>query len=241
MTRIGIIPARYNSSRFPGKPLVEIHGKTMIQRVYERVLQAELDDVIIATDDERIKEHIQSFRGKVVMTSSDHQTGTERCNEVLSAYDADVILNIQGDEPYMLPSDINSLAQLFDDQEVEIGTLVREASSRSEMLDEHTAKVVLDTNWNALYFSRSAIPFNKTGKDDLFYLHIGMYGYRKQVLQDLCRLSPSKLELTESLEQLRWLENGYKIRCGLSESLHHSVDTPEDLERLLEMNFEKDL
>jgi len=234
----GIIPARYASTRFPGKPLVDIGGKTMIRRVYEQALKAtSLTDVIVATDDDRIFNEVKSFGGKVVMTSPNHQNGTERCAEVAATLNTDVVINIQGDEPFIQPQQINLLAGIFS-KDVPIATLIKEHPFHA--LDEalsNTAriKVVVNNNLEAMYFSRSLIPFIRNSSKALntpFYKHIGIYGFRKDVLLELVKLPPSHLELAESLEQLRWLQNGYKIQCAITDMESASVDEPGDLEGL---------
>lgn len=234
MKIIAVIPARYASTRFPGKPLVDILGKPMIQRVYEQVKQAKtLSDVIIATDDERIFKAVESFGGKVMMTSAQHKNGTERCAEVADKNEADVIINIQGDEPFIEPEQIDLLAGLFSDSDTRIGTLVKQENLTVELKNHSRIKVVLNKNMEALYFSRSLIPFMQSSGSSQYYKHIGIYAYSKQVLQQLVKLAPTPLEIAESLEQLRWLENGYKIKCALTEHESRSVDTPEDLAAIL--------
>lgn len=241
MSILGIIPARFASSRFPGKPLVDIGGKTMIHRVYEQAKKASgLSEVVVATDDERIAEEIKKIGGIVVMTSDKHQSGTDRCAEAVTKVPGkwDAVINIQGDEPFILPEQINLLASLFRNTEIEIGTLVKKLSDPSDLDNPNTMKVVLDNSGNGMYFSRSPIPFirgvekAKWLKNNLFYKHIGIYGYRTDVLEKLTLLPQGKLELAESLEQLRWLENGYKIRTAFTELETLSVDSPEDLEKL---------
>jgi 3-deoxy-manno-octulosonate cytidylyltransferase (CMP-KDO synthetase) len=239
----GIIPARYASTRFPGKPLVDIEGKTMIRRVYEQALKAKtLSDVIVATDDERIFKEIERFGGKVMMTSQTHQNGTERCAEVAAKLDADVIINIQGDEPFIQPEQIDLLANVFKVklEAPSIATLIKEHPFHvfdETLTNPARVKVVVNNNLEALYFSRATIPFLRDSSKALsttFYKHIGIYGFRKEVLLQLVKLPPSHLELAESLEQLRWLENGYKIQCAITDMESASVDVPEDLEGLRE-------
>ncbi|MCB0819419.1 MAG: 3-deoxy-manno-octulosonate cytidylyltransferase [Bacteroidetes bacterium] len=237
----GIIPARFASSRFPGKPLVEIHGKTMIQRVYEQASKCgRLKQVIVATDDERIFDEISRFGGHVVMTSGHHQSGTDRCAEVakhLALQADDVIINIQGDEPFIDPVQISHLCECFDNPQVNLATLVKSFYSASEIPDPNSIKVVCDKNGYALYFSRLPIPFQRDENEGAFKLenfvrHIGIYGYRAGTLAELAALQPSFLETSEKLEQLRWLENGYKIMTARSEHESWSIDTPEDLEKV---------
>ncbi|MBI1287129.1 MAG: 3-deoxy-manno-octulosonate cytidylyltransferase [Flavobacteriales bacterium] len=242
MTKVvGIIPSRYASTRFPAKPLVDIAGKSMIQRVYEQTSKAKLlSDVIVATDDERIFDHVKGFGGKVMMTSTEHQTGTDRCAEVLSQLESvDAVINIQGDEPFIEPEQIDQLAVLFENPETEIATLIKRIDDAEDLFSNTVIKVVKAANGKAIYFSRTAIPYLKgvEPKDWLlnaaFYKHIGIYAYRAEVLETLSSLRQTELEKAESLEQLRWLENGYSIQLAETEHESNSVDTPEDLERLL--------
>ncbi|MCI5056605.1 MAG: 3-deoxy-manno-octulosonate cytidylyltransferase [Flavobacteriales bacterium] len=236
MKVLGIIPSRYASSRLPGKPLKLIGGKTMIRRVYEQAAQAKLDALCVATDDERILDHVISFNGKAIMTSESHLSGTDRCAEVVTKKqyeDFEIIINIQGDEPFIDPNQINLLIELMKTAHCEIGTLISKTKAIGDIVSENTAKVVTNKNNTALYFSRSAIPFQK--KPSEAYLHIGMYGYKKEVLLSIAQLSPTDLEKTERLEQLRWLENGFKIQTKTSEHKNISVDTPEDLARAQKM------
>ncbi len=241
MSILGIIPARFASTRFPGKPLTVINGKTMIRRVYEQASASKkLQQVVVATDDDRIADEVRSFGGSVIMTSDQHRSGTDRCAETVlkSAGEWNVVINIQGDEPFIQPAQIDLLAELFSDPEVEIGTLVKKLSDPTDLDNPNTMKVVLDAKNNGMYFSRSAIPFVRGAersewlKHHFFYKHIGIYGYRKDVLLQLTKLIPGKLEIAESLEQLRWLENGYKIRTAFTEMETISIDTPEDLGKL---------
>ena len=246
MNFLGIIPARYESSRFPGKPLVSIHGRTMIRRVYERASEA-LETVIVATDDERIFDEVQSFGGRVVMTSTSHRSGTDRCAEALAAYrrdggkPVDVVINIQGDEPLIRPEQLQEVMVLFDDPDTAIATLVHAHHGLSDIVNPNAVKVVMDRNGKVLYFSRSPIPFQrdvpqeKWGKHFPYLIHIGMYAYRAAILEEITRLEPSPLEKAESLEQNRWLENGYTIRAAVSKYRNYSVDTPDDLERILHL------
>jgi 3-deoxy-manno-octulosonate cytidylyltransferase (CMP-KDO synthetase) len=241
---IGIIPARFASTRFPGKPLVDIQGKSMIQRVYDRSSMA-LKTVYVATDDERIYKAVRSFGGRVVMTSSGHKSGTDRCAEAVGLAELecgevfDVVLNIQGDEPYIEPQQLELLKQCFHDPFTQIATLVKKAESVEEVFDPNRPKVVLNGKQESVYFSRSPIPFVR-GRDNAdwpayhtFFLHIGLYGYRKDILMDITRLPQSPLELAESLEQLRWIENGFRISVQITTYDSFGVDTPEDLKRLL--------
>lgn len=239
MKFIGIIPARYASTRFPAKPLAMLGGKTVIQRVYEQVAGV-LDDAYVATDDERIETAVKAFGGKVVMTSVHHKSGTDRCYEACCKVggDFDVVVNIQGDEPFIQPSQLLAVKACFEDPTTQIATLVKPflANDPFDALENvNSPKVVLNSNFNALYFSRSIIPYQRGAtpndwlKNHTYYKHIGLYAYRKEVLQEITTLPQSSLELAESLEQLRWLENGYTIKVGISEVETIGIDTPQDL------------
>lgn len=241
----GIIPARFASTRFPGKPLVEIHGKTMIQRVYEQASKSNLNAVIVATDDEKIATHVQSFGGNVVLTSTAHPTGTDRCKEALDIWSAkhqtqfDAVINIQGDEPFIHPEQINLLAQAFQDKNTQLATLIKPLNNKRDLENPGIIKVSFRKDLRALYFSRSIIPYPRTLsiedalKNKSFYKHIGMYGYRADILAEITKLQQTPLELLESLEQLRWLENGYEIKLIETNIETRSVDTPDDLQILL--------
>mgnify|MGYP002559234081 CR=1 FL=1 len=240
---IGIIPARYASSRFPGKPLAMIGDKPMIQRVYEQAKKV-LADVYVATDDSRIYDAVESFGGKAVMTSDKHRSGTDRCYEAYCnvSSKADVVINIQGDEPFIHEEQICEIMECFDDPATQIATLVRkfDPSQGFDALNDCTKpKVAIDNNRNALYFSRSVIPFvrNAEKKDwpseTAFYMHVGMYAYKAAVLAEITKLPQSSLEIAESLEQLRWLQNGYKIKTGLTDKPTIGIDTPTDLEKAI--------
>ena len=237
MRIIGVIPARFESSRFPGKPLIDLKGKSMIQRVYEGASKASgLEKVIVATDDQRIYDHVKGFGGDVVMTNSSHQTGTDRCGEVALDIDADVIINIQGDEPLVDYRQLDQLCEIFNDITVDIATLgIRIPKGSEELSDPNRIKIVVDKNMNALYFSRSAIPFVR-GHDVTypFLRHIGLYAYRKSLLMDLIKMAPTDLEKVESLEQLRWLYNGHSIRVVETDIETPNIDTPEDVKRVLD-------
>lgn len=234
-----IIPARYASTRFPGKPLAMLGGKPVIQRVYEQASKLQ-SPVYVATDDERIYQCVCDFGGQAVMTRNDHKSGTDRIEEAVEKIgtDADVIINIQGDEPFVQVSQIEVLCHLFDDPETQIGTLGKPFESMEAVENPNSPKIVRDRRGFALYFSRSVIPFVR-GKDqgagnkmEFHYLkHLGMYAYRREVLHEITQLPQSSLELAESLEQLRWLENGYRIRVGLTDVETVGIDTPADLER----------
>lgn len=243
MKFIGIIPARYASTRFPGKPLADMKGKYMIQRVYEQARKV-LDHVCVATDDDRIFNAVQSFGGEVVMTSAQHRSGTDRCFEAYRTLGGheDVVINIQGDEPFIKPEQIESLIACFDSPQIQIATLVRpfEASEGYEALaNPNSPKVVLNERHEALYFSRSVIPYLRGVEPTewlarhTYYKHIGMYGYRADVLGQITCLPQSSLELAESLEQLRWLQNGYTIKVGITTQETIGIDTPADLEKAI--------
>jgi 3-deoxy-manno-octulosonate cytidylyltransferase (CMP-KDO synthetase) len=246
-TFAGIIPARYASTRFPGKPLVMINGKTMIHRVYLQASKV-LEHVCVATDDPRIEEEVLHFGGNVVMTSENHQSGTDRCAEAMIVLQRqintkfDVILNIQGDEPFVQPTQLENLMKCFDYPETQIATLVKLINTSEELFNPNCVKVVINKDNRALYFSRSPIPYLRNRDKQLweqyhgYYKHLGIYAYRVHVLEELTRLSQSPLELAESLEQLRWLENGYRIMVEKTEFESVSVDTPEDLEKLKNFN-----
>ena len=247
MKSIGIIPARYQSSRFPGKPLAEIHGKSMIQRVYEQASKAtSLSYVVVATDDQRIFDEVKAFGGEVVMTSSDHQSGTDRCLEALEQLDEnyDVVVNIQGDEPYIKPDQINLICSCFNQENTEIATLIKLIEDPAVLKDPNKVKVVVDEDDYGIYFSRQCIPhLQKVPEEEWidhfnFYKHIGMYAYRAATLKEITSLKISRLERAESLEQLRWIENGYRIRTAITEDEALSVDTPQDLEKLNQMKIE---
>ncbi len=241
---IAIIPARYASTRFPGKPLVDIQGKTMIQRVIEQALKVEnLDKVVVATDDERIFLHVKNLGYEVMMTSENHQSGTDRCAEVaqkMKLKKDDIVINIQGDEPFIFPSQIaDLLAFMQKNKTISIGTLAKKITNISFLENPNIVKVIFDEKQKAIYFSRSAIPFvrgeekeNWLSKAD-FYKHVGMYAYRFSALKKITQLKSSRLELLESLEQLRWLENGFSIGINLTDLETVGIDTPEDLEQFL--------
>lgn len=236
---IVIIPARFASTRFPGKPLADICGKTMIQHVFERALQADVDDVVVATDDTRIFDEVMRFGGKVVMTSQNHASGTDRCGEAaqkLNLSENDIIVNVQGDEPFIRSEEINLLLKMFENKDVNIATLVMPITDETEVNNPNKVKVVFSHAMKALYFSRFPIPFVRGELSDQFYKHIGIYAYRLKTLIDLTNLTPSILENAEKLEQLRWLENDQSIYVSKCYYESLSVDTPEDLEKILKMN-----
>lgn len=241
MNIIGIIPARYASSRFPGKPLVDLKGKTMIQRVYEGASKSQkLSKVVVATDDQRIFDAVQSFGGEVVMTSIEHTTGTDRCGEVANFFpDADIVVNIQGDEPLVNFKQLDALCEAFNDDQVQIATLGINAVSEEDKNNPNRIKIVLDQNGDALYFSRSPIPNSANGKQEVidafqFYRHIGLYAYRTKILAELVKLEPTQLEQIESLEQLRWLYYGYKIKVVSTTIETPNIDVPADIEKVLD-------
>lgn len=247
MKYIAIIPARYASTRLPGKPLAMLAGKPVIQHVYEHVAQCALSDVLVATDDERIRDAVRGFGGKAVMTRADHRCGTDRCLEAMNSWlqvhddvsaDELVVVNVQGDEPFVHPEQISDLCRCFDSPETDIATLARPytaADSWGDLVNPNTPKVVFTPDMRAVLFSRSIIPYlrNVPQKQWLqqhtFYRHVGMYAYRANVLRKIAALSPTPLEVAESLEQLRWLENGYTIRVAITKHATIGIDTPEDL------------
>ena len=244
MKFIGIIPARFASTRFPGKPLADMNGKPMIQRVYEQV-QNVLDAVCVATDDERIEQAVKAFGGNVVMTSASHRSGTDRCYEAYSKVGNgyDIIVNIQGDEPFIQPQQIETIKSCFSDDSVQIATLVKpfrpDDDFETTLFNANSPKVVINKKQEAMYFSRSIIPYIRGKKytewlpSHTYYKHIGLYAYRADTLKEITLLPQSPLELAESLEQLRWLENGYKIKVGITDLETIGIDTPEDMDKAL--------
>ncbi|MDO3626180.1 3-deoxy-manno-octulosonate cytidylyltransferase [Mucilaginibacter sp. BT774] len=241
MQILGIIPARYDSTRFPGKPLADIAGKSMIQRVYEQAKKcAQLSEVIVATDDDRIFEHVLGFGGKAVMTSPSHQSGTDRCAEVAEKYsEHDVIINIQGDEPYIDPEQISKLIGCFNGADTQLATLIKKISNEQELHNTNSPKVIVNKNSEAIYFSRSPLPHIRGQESQnwlqhfTYFKHIGIYGYQADILKQITKLPVSPLEKAESLEQLRWVENGYKIKVAETEIETIAIDTPEDLKKLI--------
>lgn len=240
---VGIIPARYASTRFPGKPLFDIAGKSMIQRVYEKARQAKsLHTVVVATDDQRIADHVLSFGGEAVMTAAHHPSGTDRCLDALQQLKQgyQYIINIQGDEPFIEPGQIEELAAVLQDESTELATQMIRVNSHAILFDKSVVKIVLDTNNEALYFSRMVIPYLKGVEEKewhlhhAYYRHVGMYAYRRDILEKVCSLPVSSLEKAESLEQLRWLENGFRIKCVLTKFDSHGIDTPDDVEQVLQ-------
>jgi 3-deoxy-manno-octulosonate cytidylyltransferase (CMP-KDO synthetase) len=240
----GIIPARYASSRFPGKPLAMIGNKSMIQRVYEQAAKS-VSLVYVATDDKRIYDAVMNFGGKAVMTSEDHRSGTDRCAEAadLIARETgrriDFVINIQGDEPFIKPEQIDLLMHCFRDENVQIATLVRKAEPGEDIFNPNQPKVIINTEGDAIYFSRAAIPYQREGEKSEwtgkhgYYKHIGLYAYRTETLRRITKLAPSPLEIAESLEQNRWIENGLRIRTSVTIWESIGIDTPDDLERAL--------
>ncbi|MGF1498604.1 MAG: 3-deoxy-manno-octulosonate cytidylyltransferase [Elainellaceae cyanobacterium] len=235
---IGVIPARYKSTRFEGKPLATIGGKTMIQMVYEKCLKSKLlDQVLVATDDQRIYDNVISFGGRAVMTGTHIATGSDRCYEAVKRDVCDIVVNIQGDEPLIDPTVIDACIQaLLDAPEAVCSTPVVESCDLEELRSPHTVKVALNHNLEALYFSRYPIPFYRSALNEKkYYRHIGLYCYRKDFLEKYVSMLQTPLELAESLEQLRILENGYKIQCCLVNYDSIGVDTPEDLEKVKQL------
>lgn len=241
MKIVGIIPARFASTRFPGKPLADIGGKSMIQRVYEQAKKSKsLTDVIVATDDTRIENHVLAFGGKAIMTKESHQSGTDRCFEAIQKNNgsADIVINIQGDEPFIFPEQIDMVASCFSSGAVQIATLVKKINTYEELFNVNTPKVVLAKNGEALYFSRVAIPYIREKEPEQwlnhheFYKHIGIYAYTTKILAEITELKQSSLELAEGLEQLRWVQNGYKIIAKITDFESIAVDVPADLKKL---------
>ncbi len=240
-----IIPSRYASTRFPGKPLADMAGKTMIQRVYEQVKKA-LEDVWVATDDERIFQTVKNFGGNVIMTSADHTSGTDRCYEAYRKIEKqfDVVINIQGDEPFVQPGQIETLKNCFTGKEIQLATLIKPFKKEDgfdALFNPNSPKVIINRKGEAISFSRSIIPYIRDVHHTewldkhTFYKHIGMYAYRTDVLAEITGLERSPLEKAESLEQLRWIENGYKIQTGITDVETIGIDTPEDMVKALEL------
>jgi 3-deoxy-manno-octulosonate cytidylyltransferase (CMP-KDO synthetase) len=241
MKIIAVIPARFASTRFPGKPLVVIDGKTMIQRVYEQAKKVNsFSEVIIATDDQKIQNHAESFGAKVMMTSVNHNSGTDRCAEVATKIpDAEIVINIQGDEPFINPLQIEELIACFENKETNIATLIKIITTEEQLFNNNTPKVVIDKNLKALYFSRHTIPYQRNLpkaqwlNNHEYYKHIGIYGFRASTLKEITVLPTSSLEISESLEQLRWIENGYSIQTAITEFESFGIDQIEDIEKVL--------
>lgn len=256
MKFIAIIPARYASTRFPGKPLAQINGLSMIRRVYERVSEV-FEYCYVATDDKRIEQHMLECGANVVMTSEHHRSGTDRVREALDTIEQqlgvsfDVVVNVQGDEPFIATDQLLLLRDAFkgqDAERVDIATLIKPFGVGEDVFNANSPKVVVSSAGYALYFSRSVIPYLRgvdidvwNQSDYVFYKHIGLYAYRSKVLREVADLSPSKLEIAESLEQLRWLENGYRIKTAVTNHTTHAIDTPEDLEHVCELIKSGDL
>lgn len=237
MKVLGVIPARYGSSRFPGKPLIDLKGQTMIERVYNGALKSkQINTLVVATDDVRIYEEVLRFGGRVIMTQSTHQTGTDRCAEVLSHFpDHDVVINIQGDEPLVSAQQLDQLLVAFQDQEVQIATIVNPVVTQDDLQNMNRIKVVADARQNAIYFSRSPLPNMHYAKEPQFpwLRHIGLYAYRTKTLSAIAQLEPCALEQAESLEQLRWLYYGYPIRLVSTNIETPNIDVPADIEKVL--------
>lgn len=243
MKVVGIIPARYNSTRFPGKPLAMIKGKTMIQRVCEQAWKSKLDAVVVATDDIRIADEVLKFGGKYVMTDPRHQSGTDRCCEAVQMLEEqyDAVINIQGDEPFIDPRHIDLLVDMISRDDTQLASLVERVEEAEDLFGSSKVKVVMDKTGKALYFSRNPIPFmqnvahEKWLQKGRFYQHIGIYAYKTETLYQIAKMQPSALEQAESLEQLRWLENGLSIRMAVVAGESLSIDTPDDLAKAREM------
>jgi 3-deoxy-manno-octulosonate cytidylyltransferase (CMP-KDO synthetase) len=243
MKVVGIIPARYNSTRFPGKPLAMIKGKTMIQRVCEQAWKSKLDAVVVATDDIRIADEVLKFGGKYVMTDPRHQSGTDRCCEAVQMLEEqyDAVINIQGDEPFIDPRHIDLLVDMISRDDTQLASLVKRVEEAEDLFGSSKVKVVMDKTGKALYFSRNPIPFmqnvahEKWLQKGRFYQHIGIYAYKTETLHQIAKMQPSALEQAESLEQLRWLENGLSIRMAVVAGESLSIDTPDDLAKAREM------
>ena len=243
MKVVGIIPARYGSSRFPGKPLAMIKGKTMIQRVCEQAWKSKLDAVVVATDDIRIADEVLQFGGKYVMTDPRHQSGTDRCCEALEILEEqyDAVINIQGDEPFIDPKHIDLLVDMISRDDTKLASLVKRIDNEEELFSSNKVKVVMDKSGNALYFSRNPIPYmrnvarEKWLKKGRFFQHLGIYAYKAEALRQIATMQPSALELAESLEQLRWLENGLSIRMAIVKAGSLAIDSPDDLAKAIEM------
>lgn len=241
MKTLAVIPARYASTRFPGKPLATLGGKPVLQWVWERTCAvATIDGTMVATDDERILNAVETFGGRAMMTSSRHRSGTDRCGEVLQVLsrqgeEYDLVINVQGDEPFVQANQLTALQACFSDNDTQIATLKTRIRSTEELLSANNVKVVCDGQGNAIYFSRQPIPFLRGVESGMwlerqpYYKHVGLYAFRADTLRQLVRLTPSPLEQSESLEQLRWIENGYTLRVVETEAANIGIDTPEDL------------
>ena len=242
MKVIGIIPSRYASTRFPSKPLAMIKGKTMIQRVWEQAWKSKLDAVVVATDDMRIADEVLKFGGQYVLTDPNHRSGTDRCREALYMVEGqyDAVVNIQGDEPFIDPTQINQVIELIGRDDTQLASLAKRIEDEDELFSPNVVKVVMDKQGNALYFSRNPIPFMRNLDHDKwlqngeFYKHIGLYAYKTETLCQIAEMQSTKLEMAESLEQLRWLENGLRIRMGITQLGSLSIDTQEDYEKAMQ-------
>ena len=242
MKVIGIIPSRYASTRFPSKPLAMIKGKTMIQRVWEQAWKSKLDAVVVATDDMRIADEVLKFGGQYVLTDPNHRSGTDRCREALYMVEGqyDAVVNIQGDEPFIDPAQINQVIELIGRDDTQLASLAKRIEDEDELFSPNVVKVVMDKQGNALYFSRNPIPFMRNLDHDKwlqkgeFYKHIGLYAYKTETLCQIAEMQSTKLEMAESLEQLRWLENGLRIRMGVTQLESLSIDTQEDYEKAMQ-------
>ena len=242
MKVIGIIPSRYASTRFPSKPLAMIKGKTMIQRVWEQAWKSKLDAVVVATDDMRIADEVLKFGGQYVLTDPNHRSGTDRCREALYMVEGqyDAVVNIQGDEPFIDPAQINQVIELIGRDDTQLASLAKRIEDEDELFSPNVVKVVMDKQGNALYFSRNPIPFMRNLDRDKwlqkgeFYKHIGLYAYKTETLCQIAEMQSTKLEMAESLEQLRWLENGLRIRMGITQLESLSIDTQEDYEKAMQ-------
>ena len=242
MKVIGIIPSRYASTRFPSKPLAMIKGKTMIQRVWEQAWKSKLDAVVVATDDMRIADEVLKFGGQYVLTDPNHRSGTDRCREALYMVEGqyDAVVNIQGDEPFIDPAQINQVIELIGRDDTQLASLAKRIEDEDELFSPNVVKVVMDKQGNALYFSRNPIPFMRNLDRDKwlqkgeFYKHIGLYAYKTETLCQIAEMQSTALEMAESLEQLRWLENGLRIRMGITQLESLSIDTQEDYEKAMQ-------
>lgn len=240
MKKVGVIPARFGSSRLPGKPLLEIKGKPMVQLVYEQALKAELDDVVVATDDRRILDCVEGFGGKAVLTDRNHSSGSDRVMEAarkLGLENGDIIVNIQGDEPFIPPIMVKQVLNCFADARVELATLASQIEDEEQLFNPNQPKVLINKKGFAAYFSRSPLPYVRDVKEaawletQKFYKHIGLYAYRFQALKEICEYAPGSWEQSEKLEQLRWLENGLSIKVAITTFESMGIDTPKDLEQ----------
>ena len=242
MKVIGIIPSRYASTRFPSKPLAIIKGKTMIQRVWEQAWKSKLDAVVVATDDMRIADEVLKFGGQYVLTDPNHRSGTDRCREALYMLEGqyDAVVNIQGDEPFINPAQINQVIELIGRDDTQLASLAKRIEDEDELFSPNVVKVVMDKQGNALYFSRNPIPFMRNLDRDKwlqkgeYYKHIGLYAYKTETLCQIAEMQSTALEMAESLEQLRWLENGLRIRMGVTQLESLSIDTQEDYEKAMQ-------